>query len=496
MGKWTVLCLLLSACSLYGDDYDPPGDDDVVEDPILRDDTITVDEDAPMQNLAPQMLANDDNASIYLTVTPAQHGSVYVDFSYGVQYQPYAGYHGRDSFTYSLAGLTATVTIDVRSDGIPYEEGILVDTGDYASGVAIADLDGDGRLDAAVTDSGASSVAVLANRSSAALDFTFEVTQFEAGSGARALAIADLDGDGDADVVTAAPADNHLVVLPNVTAAGGSVAFGEPTYLDVSSPADLVIADLNGDQRPDLAAIAQNWNGDTLVVFMNDSPAAGDLSFGAGWAFTAPPQPSAIAAGDLDDDGRTDMVVASETYGQLALFINATAIGELVPAFADRVDRETGTGPSELVIADVDADGRQEIVVAHRSDANAWLLPNVTEAAGDPRFAAARVLPGIRSNAAAAADFDGTGGLDLMFGGYSSLNAMFNRSEQPGSFELQSTGLAVSAYTDSAGQIRYQSSLGDVSGIAFADLDGAGRPELVVSLTGYSSPSTLILFER
>src|SRR5687767_9673134 len=146
MGKWTVLCLLLAGCSIYGDeDWQPPGDDDV-EDPIARDDTLTVDEDAPQTDVTQQLLQNDDGITYFSATTQPQHGSAYLDFSGHIQYRPHPGYHGRDSFTYTAyplgSTLTATVTIDVRSDGIPYEEGVLIDTGDFSRGVSAGDLDG------------------------------------------------------------------------------------------------------------------------------------------------------------------------------------------------------------------------------------------------------------------------------------------------------------------------------------------------------------------
>ncbi|HTM20791.1 MAG TPA: FG-GAP-like repeat-containing protein [Kofleriaceae bacterium] len=504
MGRWSwaLPLLALAGCDIYGDDdsYDPPPPDE--EQPVAHDDSITVAEDAYDISLTETLTANDRNPGQINQVTPAAHGTATADGWGGVHYVPFTGYHGPDSFTYSYCcgatGSTATVTVDVVSDGIPYEEGVQVDTGYYSSGLAAGDLDGDGRADLAVLDSSTNSVAILVNRSAGALDFTFDSYHFEAGRGPTAVAIADVDGDGDSDVVTAASTDGVLVVLPNIST-GGAVAFDQPLYLNVVAPTDVVVTDLNGDGRPDLAALQETYwlADDELVVFLNQSAEPGTLAFSAAWSFAGPATPTALAVGDLDADGRPDLVVTGQGDSTMSVYVNATGIGDQVPVFQARVDRPTGNGPSDIAIADLDGDGRQEITLAHSYDPAAWVFRNTTPDAGAPTFGAAQVLPGTISAVAEALDVDADGHRDLLFGrsGNGSIGVLFNHTETGGALRLDAGAIGTLGLQNQ-GQVYAVNSLGDPTGMALVDLDGVGRPELVMTASSWGTYGTLILFER
>jgi FG-GAP-like repeat len=183
--------------------------------------------------------------------------------------------------------------------------GTYTDTGNVPLpspyGLQSADFDHDGRLDLAVTEWSTGSVVLLRNSGGSLFG---AVAWVPVGSGPTCLVASDLNGDGELDLVTSntnAP-DFSVTVLAGDGAGGLSVvtkqAVGE-------KPQGLVVADLNGDQRPDIASA--NWQHGTLSVLLG----LGGLRFNTGGMYTAGfYSTKGLAAGDLDSDGQPELLTA------------------------------------------------------------------------------------------------------------------------------------------------------------------------------------------
>ncbi len=475
-----VTALLLSACWSDGGSSDEPA-------PVAHDDQFTIDEDAslPMSRLE----ENDENPDSYgnrEVVEKPQHGTienVLVGSTYVMSYQPFPGYHGPDRFTYRYSrydvvdAAIATVTIDVASDGVSYEHGTSIDTW-AGNDVAVGDLDGDGRPDLVVSQ--ADTIQVLLNRTSSPAVFETLPLRFEGGHRPEAVVIADFDGDGHPDIATAAGADG-VVVLRN----RGSVSFelDAPLLLPAGDAVDLAIADFDRDGRPDVASL--DTYSDTMVVRRNTS-SPGSLSFGTATLFATPADPTRIATGDADGVGGLDLIVICHYSGQLSLFLNAMAIGATVPAFSARIDRATGISPTDVVLADLDADGHTEIAVMN--DDQLWIYANRAVSAGGADFIAARVLDvDYRGFRLVALDADATGPLDLLIGAsYNFPSMLINQSAGGGLFDFDETLMEVGVPGSNK-----RAQLGDTYGLASADLDGDGRLELIAT----GSTGTVVLFD-
>ena len=130
-------------------------------------------------------------------------------------------------------------------DGLPYQ-GARLPVDGTAFDAAAGDLDGDGRAELVVTTEGPDGLAVFANGSSGP-PVVFPL----GGTSPRGVALADVDGDGLLDAVTANAGSGDLTVLCGLPGA----AFGPPTLVPVGAGAEVVaVGDVTGDGLLDLVA--------------------------------------------------------------------------------------------------------------------------------------------------------------------------------------------------------------------------------------------------
>jgi FG-GAP-like repeat/IPT/TIG domain/Secretion system C-terminal sorting domain len=246
-----------------------------------------------------------------------------------------------------------------RCDGpIPFDN--------TAMDVAVGDLGGDGNPDVTVANFN-NFVSVFniynATPSSAVNDYRVDL----GGGHFERVAIADIDVDGMPDLIGLAAAGNfgHSFNLIRNTNAPGTVF---PTLFEFSAPDPDIAAsgvasgDLDGDGRPDV--VATNYNQNTISALRNKSVPGtiSAASFATKVDFATKDFPYDIAVGDLDLDGKLDLVVTNEssTGGSISVFHNESTPGVL--SFATKVDFATGPGP-HIAIGDLNGDGKPDLAV-------------------------------------------------------------------------------------------------------------------------------------
>jgi hypothetical protein len=330
-----------------------------------------------------------------------------------------------------LGGPMAIVTADLNGDANPdvatanfdrRRVGVLLGDGRggfsaatyYAADsnvtdIVVNDFNGDGHEDIA-TASEQGTVSLLLGDGTGA---------FAPGAKATArgfsLAVGDLDGDGHQDIVT-----------------GGSVLLGDglggfAPAIDIPGPwGECVVADLNGDGKLDAAKIIPlfGWAHSYLEILVGDG--AGRLVPSS--LYRTRREPVGIAVGDLNADGRQDLVIGEDATNTLS---EATApggfevfIGDGDGTFTTGSMRATSEAVYQVVLADLDGDGRQDVV------SNQMRRPNVVVARGDGHGSLRPALSfpaGAVPSDVAVADFNRDGMPDLAASARTSVRVLLSR---------------------------------------------------------------------
>jgi len=187
------------------------------------------------------------------------------------------------------------------------------------------------------------------------VNFSPPVTYDSGGELTRWAAVADVNGDDKLDLVVANEQTNTIGVL-----LGNSDGTFQPVSIYASGGSDtwsVVVADLNGDGKQDLAVANGNagagvgtvgvllGNGDGTFRNVVNYEAAGFLS-------------NAVAIGDLNGDGKPDLVVADGASGSVGVLS-----GKGNGTFNSVVTYPGGGSLTSVLTADVNGDGKADLVV-------------------------------------------------------------------------------------------------------------------------------------
>ena len=256
--------------------------------------------------------------------------------------------------------------------------------------IAIADLNSDGKLDIIASASNGDIVSVLLNTTpdGASTPSFSSYTSFPVGAADWSVAIGDVNGDGKPDIVTANFDANSVSVLLNTTTNGASTpSFSSKTDFTVgSSPSSVSIGDVNGDGKPDI--VTANYSGNTASVLLNTtSNGASTPTFTITTDFAVGGTTYSVILDDVNGDGKPDIVTANFTANSVSVLLNTTAIGASTPTFSGRTDFGVGTSPYCVAIADFDGDGKSDVVTANSGTNNVSVLINTTTiGASTPTF--------------------------------------------------------------------------------------------------------------
>lgn len=409
--------------------------------------------------------------AVRANVTAASASSLTVTVPAGADYKP---------ITVTTGGLTATASrsfIVTFSNGgtinpNSYSSKIDFTTDLRPNYVVAVDLDGDGKPDLATPNNystaGQASVSVLRNTSNAGVINFAPFQNLITGAVTYTLASGDVDGDGKIDLIASVIADSKISVFRNTSTAGNISFAPKVDFATAGGVSSISITDIDGDGKPDIAAV--NSLAAVLSVYRNTG-SPGTVSFAPKVDFTTIVGAQSVTSGDFDSDGKRDLAVTSDLFTVFSIFRNTSTSGSI--SFATRADINTGTGNlcSGITSGDLDDDGKMELVVVINNNnvSSAQLYRNISTS-GNITFSLAATLAGgssATSYHAAIGDVNGDGKPDIALsvdGIASGQNKVYQNISTTGSisFGAANSFPSFSPYAE-----------------AICDLDGDARPELI-----------------
>jgi len=297
---------------------------------------------------------------------------------------------------------SASVLLSDRQEGMgaareyPVEFGFGMPFNTYLSSFLLAiDFDGDADLDLTSLSSG--SLSILLNGGDGLFGGLVRY------GGAREIIFAtaaDVDGDGNLDLVTAAKNTRAIWVAFN----NGNGTFADPVDYPTSRVPSFVLAsDLDGDGREDLADIGHDGTAADIGLLLN---------LGNG-AFAAPvslpiPGPSSLADGDLDGDGKAELITGMGDEEKFWVIRHLTSGSFKWESFSGATSRR-------VLVSDLDADGLPDLGFLLHQFSKVSIFRK--RGRGIPAFSNATFITSDLPNSMISSDFDGDGRTDLATAG-------------------------------------------------------------------------------
>ena len=276
--------------------------------------------------------------------------------------------------------------------------------GGGGNGIAVVDVNGDGKLDIVEANNG---VTVLLGNG----DGTFQAPrQFAAGGAGSttSIVVADLNGDDKLDVAITDSSTNSVYTL---------LGNGDGTFQSARqfvtgtgvTPVSIVAADFNGDGKPDIVVGDQGCppgcTGNTITLMLGN----GDGTLQSPEHITIPGLPYGLASADLNKDGKQDLIVTAGAG--LVVILQGNGDGTFQSPLTTALT-SGATGPGNVAVADFNRDGIPDLAVATgEAQAVAILLGrgNGTFVSETNYFDSLNDVP----NFVAVGDFNGDGFLDI-----------------------------------------------------------------------------------
>ena len=249
----------------------------------------------------------------------------------------------------------------------------------------------------------------------------------------------------------------------------------------LANPEDVRVSDLDGDGKPDI--LVANYGAGSFSVFRNTSVAGNinianfsrkDFTSGSGSTF--------VTVADLDNDGKQDVIIANQGENTLSIFKNISTSGNI--SFNSPVKLTTPSTPIGIGIGDFDKNGWLDIVTVNYDNNSLSIFSNkgIFNTLSPSNFNAPfKLITGLNPITIDVADLDGDSKVDIVVGNYSSRNvSIFKNNFVSGILNTSSFATKIDF---NAGNSPGYLKLGDI--------DGDSKLDIVVLAEGANSVGIL-----
>lgn len=336
-----------------------------------------------------------------------------------------------------------------------YERSLLLETtSETSANVSIGDLDGDGNLDLVLAKGRhwplVDRVLLGDGRGHIRAAYDLGTVSDRSYSGS----LADVDGDGDLDVVISNDAPDPKLVYLND--GKGHFTVGSEYGLAVWPTRNARVADVNGDGLPDIVVANRGDEHSRNYICLN----AGKGHFGADCSAFSREPATTVTPADIDGDGRVDLVVPHRDGGQSKVY--RFGAGQRGAAPGPMLFGPPDAGFRMAEVADFDGDGLPDIVaIDERRGATIYFGKSGPSFTPALQVSAGKPSP----YALAVADLNGDGRPDIIVGHVEAPSAIY--------------------FNDGTGRhftkVTFGDNKGTVYGFAVGDLDRDGLLDIAVA---------------
>ena len=335
----------------------------------------------------------------------------------------------------------ANVILGVKTPAGTFDSGVQYGTtGSNPSGIVATDLTGSGHLDLIVSNSGSGSISVFMHGATAGS--YLPAVNIVTGGAPNQVVAGDLTASGaslDLALADNSPSGNAIVLIHDAANPG---QFLTPIMLATGNFTPSVAIGSLGNGKVAVVAATSDANGNNGAVYVFVETSTSPVAFAAPAIFPAGAQPQAVRIADVNGDGLPDLIVADAgpgtdgtgSAGVSVLLQDSTHPG----SFLAPVTYATFPGATDVAVADLNGDGRPDIVVAtlapFPTGAISVLLQNPLPAAAGT-FGTATSYPGFGEPLSVAiGDLNGDGKPDIAVADGTSAVVLFQVAATPGTF--------------------------------------------------------------
>lgn len=256
-------------------------------------------------------------------------------------------------------GLAGGVSLGASSALFHPAPGSPISVGTQPSTVVLGDVNGDGKLDILTANSRSNDVTVLLGDGHAGFR-PAAGSPFAAGAHPHLLALGDVNGDRKLDLAVTEHDSNEVRLFLGAGDGQFRVAPGSPFATGTGKPHNhgLSFADVNADGKLDI--VTSNQNAKSVSVLLGDGK--GGFTAASGSPFSAGGSPYPHAIGDVNGDGAPDIVTPNVQENSMGVLLgDGKGSFRMVPGAPYRV----AFRPFYAALADVNGDGHLDAVLSH-----------------------------------------------------------------------------------------------------------------------------------